>query len=196
MNPVGDPAARPGIPAIALPVVHLAHLVHTNSTNANRNEETPMIGQAICALLILAAIFLVEFTLKVTEMGWVSNLNALMIVLGGTLFATLIAYPKEKLVLTARLLKGAFSGRDEERDEAIQTLVNLARIYRNGDIRNLEKQIPRLPQGLLRVGVELIAYRYSRDEIEQMLRRESLAAYNQYATAHKILHNMAHWPLP
>ncbi|MCE5282160.1 MAG: MotA/TolQ/ExbB proton channel family protein [Deltaproteobacteria bacterium] len=150
-----------------------------------------MIGQALCALLILAAIFLVEFTLKVTEMGWASNLNALMIVLGGTFFATLIAYPREKLVLTARLLKGAFSGREEERGESIQTLVNLARIYRNGDIRNLEKQIPRLPQGLLKVGVELIAYRYSRDEIEQMLRREALATLNQYATAHKILHNMA-----
>jgi chemotaxis protein MotA len=149
-----------------------------------------MIGQALCALLNLAAIFLVEFTLKVTEMGWASNFNALMIVLGGTFFAR-YRLSQGKAGPGGPPAQGALFRPGGRSDEAIQTLVNLARIYRNGDIRNLEKQIPRLPQGLLKVGVELIAYRYSRDEIEQMLRREALATLNQYATAHKILLNMA-----
>ena len=64
-----------------------------------------MLVQAVCSSLILAAIFLLEFNLEVSEMGLAANLNALLIVLGGTLLATLIAYPREKLVATARLLK-------------------------------------------------------------------------------------------
>ena len=42
-----------------------------------------MIVQAVCSSLILAAIFLLEFNLDVSEMGLASNLNALLIVLGG-----------------------------------------------------------------------------------------------------------------
>ena len=54
-----------------------------------------MLVQAVCSSLILVAIFLLEFNLEVSEMGLASNLNALLIVLGGTLLATLIAYPRE-----------------------------------------------------------------------------------------------------
>ena len=80
-----------------------------------------MIVQAVCSFLFLAAIFLLEFNLDVREMGLASNLNALLIVLGGTLFATLIAYPREKLLATAALLKRSFAG-DCETDTTIRTI--------------------------------------------------------------------------
>jgi chemotaxis protein MotA len=149
-----------------------------------------MIVQAVCSFLFLAAIFLLEFNLDVREMGLASNLNALLIVLGGTLFATLIAYPREKLLATAGLLKRSFAG-DDETETTIRTIVNLARIYRNKDIRSLEREVSSLPPGLLRIGVELICYRYSRDNVEQIMQREASAAYNGYVTSHKILHSMA-----
>ncbi|MHB8910084.1 MAG: motility protein A [Syntrophales bacterium] len=149
-----------------------------------------MIGQTICAILSLVAMFLLEFTMDVTEMGVVANLNALMIVLGGTLLATLIAYPREKLVFTAGLLKRSFTG-SVETASTIQAIVNLARIYRKQDIRSLEQEVNHLPPGLLKIGLELIAYKYSRDTIEQILQSESVSEYNRYATAHKILSSMA-----
>ena len=149
-----------------------------------------MLVQAVCSSLILAAIFLLEFNLDVSEMGLVSNLNALLIVLGGTLLATLIAYPREKLVATARLVRKSFAGNGET-DTTIQTIVNLARIYRSKDIRSLEQEVNNLPPGLLRIGVELICYQVTRDNIEQIMQREAAAAYNGYATSHKILHSMA-----
>ncbi len=149
-----------------------------------------MIGQAICSILALIAMFLLEFTMEVKEMGFASNLNALMIVLGGTFFATLIAYPWEKLVSTARLLKKSFAG-SIEIASTIQNIVNLARLYRKNDIRSLEQEVNHLPPGLVKIGVELIAYKYSRDNVEQILRSEAASAYNQYATSHKILSSMA-----
>jgi chemotaxis protein MotA len=149
-----------------------------------------MIVQAIFSLLILVAIFLLEFNLEVREMGLFSNFNALMIVLGGTIFATLIAYPREKLVVTARLLKKSFIGRGEI-ESTIQTIVHLAKIYRKKDIRSLEHELNHLPPGLLRMGVELISYQYTRANIEQAMHREASTTYNEYATSHKILHSMA-----
>jgi chemotaxis protein MotA len=149
-----------------------------------------MIVQAICSFLFLVAIFLLEFNLEVREMGLAANLNALMIVLGGTFFATLIAYPWEKLVYTTGLLKKSFTSGGEI-ESTIRTIVHLARIQRKKDIRSLEQEVNHLPPGLLRIGVELISYQYTRDNIEQIMYREASAAYNQYATSHKILHSMA-----
>lgn len=149
-----------------------------------------MIRQAACSLALLAIIFAVTFNLEVREMGPASNLFALLVVLGGTLAATLIAYPLAKLTWTARLLVQSFTAR-EEMQAAIESIVRLAHIYRSRGIRPLEQEAAKLPPGLLRTGVELIAYHTSRDKIEQTLLKEALCMHSRCETAHKMLHNMA-----
>jgi chemotaxis protein MotA len=168
----------------------MAHFLHLSGQEYTENKRCfPMIVQAVCSSLILVVIFLLEFNLEVGEMGLAANLNALLIVLGGTLCATLIAYPREKLVATAGLLKRSFTG--GEVDTTIQTIVHLARVYRKNDVRSLEREGNNLPPGLLRIGVELICYQVTRDNVEQIMQREAAVAYNRYATSHKILHSMA-----
>ena len=149
-----------------------------------------MIVQVVFSLLLLAAIFGAAFTLEVGELGLASNLNALMIVLGGTLAATLMAYPAQKLLWALQLVKKSFAARGEIA-WTTQTLVNLARIFRKGGIRALERQGNDLPPGMIKTGVELIAYHYNRDKIDQIMHKEALCIYGQYETAHKILTNMA-----
>jgi chemotaxis protein MotA len=149
-----------------------------------------MIRQVILAVLVSIGIFLLAFHIEVGGMGIGSNLNALMIVLGGTLSATLIAYPWKRLLWTGQLLKKAFQPRDDG-EWTINTLVSLAKIYRQGGIRALEAQGNRLQGGLIRTAVELITYQCSRDKIEQLLQKEVQLTCNQYEMAHKILHNMA-----
>jgi len=58
-----------------------------------------MIGQAVCSLLILISIFFLTINLDVKEMGLLSNLSALLVVLEGTFAATLIAYPLKKTAM-------------------------------------------------------------------------------------------------
>jgi chemotaxis protein MotA len=159
-------------------------------TQECRTEEILMIAQVLISILLLGAIFGAAFTLEVEELGLASNLNALMIVLGGTVAATLIAYPVQKLLWTFQLVKKSFRVR-EEVAWTTQTLVNLARIFRKGGIRALEQQGNGLPPGMIKTGVELIAYHYNREKIDQILHKEALCIYSQYETAHKILTNMA-----
>ena len=40
-----------------------------------------------------------------------------------------------------------------------------------------------IPDGLLKTGVELIAFNYTRDKVEQILQKEAQMACGQYETA-------------
>jgi len=149
-----------------------------------------MIPQLIFSILLSVAIFFAAFHLKVGEMGLGSNLNALMIVLGGTFAATLMAYPWKKVTWTLQILKRAFLGRNEI-DWTIKTIVDLARAYRHGGIRTLEQQGEKLSPGLLKTSIELMAFHCSREKIEQIVQKEAQLTSVQYETAYKILYNMA-----
>jgi len=149
-----------------------------------------MILQLIFSILLSITIFFVAFNLEVGEIGLASNLNALMIVLGGTFAATLIAYPWKKVTWTLQLLKKAFLSQDEI-DWTIKTLVDMARAYRQGGIRTLEQKGENLPQGLLKSSIELIVINCSKEKIEQIAQKEAQLTYGQYETAYKILYNMA-----
>lgn len=149
-----------------------------------------MIIQAIGSFLILVGIFLLSFHLEVQELGVASNFNAILIVLGGTFFATLLAYPARKLWLTVQFLKQSFEG-DREIRWTIDTLVRLARVHKKGGILALEREGDKLPSGLVNTGVGLIAYNFSRGNVEQILHKEALFTYSQYETAYKILCSMA-----
>jgi chemotaxis protein MotA len=149
-----------------------------------------MVPQIILSLLISAAMFILTFNLEVGKMGLGANLNALMIVLGGTVSATLFAYPWAKLVWSAHLLRRAFGSKDEVA-WTIDTIVQLARTYRKNGIRMLEETAATIPDRILRTGIELIAYQYTKDRIEQLLAKEAQLTYTQYETAYKIFYNMA-----
>lgn len=149
-----------------------------------------MIPQLIFSIILSIMIFFMAFNLKVEEMGLASNLNALMIVLGGTFAATLIAYPWKKITWTLHLLKKAFLAQDEI-DWTIRKIVELARAYRQGGIRTLEQQGEELSPGLLKNSIELMAFQCSREKIEQIVQKEAQLTYVQYETGYKILYSMA-----
>jgi len=149
-----------------------------------------MIIQAVCSFFILVGIFLLSFNLEVQELGVASNLNAIMIVFGGTFFATLLAYPISKIWMTVQFLKQSFEGNKELR-WTISTLVKLSRVYKKDGIRALEREGEELPAGLVKTGAGLISFNFSRLNVEQILHKEALFTYSQYETAYKILCSMA-----
>jgi chemotaxis protein MotA len=150
-----------------------------------------MVWQITISVLLLTGIFFLSFNLDTGGMGLVSNLNALMIVIGGTICATLMTYPMKKLVWALQILKKSLGPR-EKGDGLIQAVVRLSRHYRGGwDIRHLEQQMKDLPPGLLKTGVGLIAYQYDRDKSQQVLHQEALCIRSQYESAGNILHNIA-----
>ncbi len=149
-----------------------------------------MIPQLLLSILLSILIFFIALNLKFEEIGLASNLNALMIVLGGTFAATLMAYPWRKIVWTFGILKKAFR-QEEDVDSTIKTIVDLTRAYRQGGIRTLEQKGEELPPGLLKNSVELMAFQCPREKIEQVVQKESQLTCLQYESGYKILYSMA-----
>ena len=90
-----------------------------------------MVGQMIISGPLLVAIILLNFGLENGGTGWVSNLNALILVLGGTFCYALMTYPRKKLIWTFRVVKRSFCSSDEVQG-IIQTVADLARQYQGG----------------------------------------------------------------
>jgi chemotaxis protein MotA len=149
-----------------------------------------MVPQIIFSILLSVTIFLLAFNLEFEKIGIASNLSALLIVLGGTLAATLIAYPWRRLIWTAHLLQKAFLSVNEI-DWTRKTIVTLARAYRKDGIRVLERMGEKLPSGYLQTAVELISYNYTKNEIEHILQKEAHIIFGQYEASDKIICSMA-----
>ena len=151
-----------------------------------------MSGQILFSGFFIVLIGLFAFDLQSGGLGWIINVNALLIVLGGTFFVSLIIYPWRKIIWMFRFI-GQTMDSKEKIQQTIQFIVGLARSYRKEwSIRSLERQAEGLPAGLLRKGVDLIVLRYGRDEIQQALRREGSHLNSQIEASRKILHTMAH----
>ncbi|HPJ96288.1 MAG TPA: MotA/TolQ/ExbB proton channel family protein [Syntrophales bacterium] len=149
-----------------------------------------MVPQIITALILISGIFFLAFSVSVEKMGLIANLNALLIVLGGTFAATMMVYPWKRLLWTAKILKRTLDDRNQT-EWTIGMMIQMARTYRTSGIRALEKLGDAIPEGLLKTGIELIAYQYSKEKIEQIMAKETMLNYRQYDTAYKVLYNMA-----
>jgi chemotaxis protein MotA len=147
--------------------------------------------QIVFSSVLLTSIFMLSFNHDAGGVGLVSNLMALAFVVGGTLAIALMVYPWKRLVWTARMVKKTFHPLDKP-NATILAIVHLARSYRQGwDIRNLERQGKDLPPGLLKTGVELIACRYDRNKMKQVLYQEATSVLEQYENAVKMIHNLS-----
>lgn len=149
-----------------------------------------MIPQLVLSVLLSILILFTAFNLKFEDIGLASNLHALLMVLGGTFAATLMAYPWRKILWTFGLLKKAFRPK-EDIDATIGIIVGLGRAYRQGGIRTLEQQGEQLSAGLLKNSIELMAFQCPREKIEQIVQKEGQLMSLQYETGYKILHSMA-----
>jgi len=149
-----------------------------------------MILQLIFSVLLSFVIFFIAFNAKTGQTVLACNMKALLVVLGGTFAATLIAYPWRKLTWTFQLLKKAFLTKDEI-DWTITNIVDLARTYRHDGIRALEQQANRLSTGFLKDSIHLVSFQCSREKIEQIVQKEAQLTYVGYETGYRILYNMA-----
>lgn len=84
------------------------------------------------------------------------SLNSLMIVLGGTMAATLVSYSLEKIMNVVKLLGIAFSSKELKPGTTIQTLVSFAEKARREGLLALEDEVAGLDNEFLKKGIQLV----------------------------------------
>jgi len=79
----------------------------------------------IAGLVICIALFLTGFLIP-GNAGLYMNLSGFLIVMGGTLGATLLSYNMDRIEILIKVLKTAYSTRTKDPGEVVKILVGLA----------------------------------------------------------------------
>ena len=122
--------------------------------------------------------------------GMIFNLDAFLIVAGGTILAVFVGFPFKRVKDTASDISDAFKDR-MNRDQVINSIVNMARVFRKGDIRNTENRIAELQDPFLKRGLNLLINRNDDDTIINILEREMMIRMINYNLSQNLLKTIA-----
>lgn len=93
---------------------------------------------------------------------------SLMIVLGGTIAATAIAFPLAEVLRLVANLKAVFSGEHVKNAEVLEEIVTMADVSRKGTVE-LEKSIDSVKNPFFRDGIQMIVDGLGEDDIRNIL---------------------------
>ena len=89
------------------------------------------------------------------ELFWIYNFNSILIVLGGTLAATLVALPLNAVGNIFNILKKVFIGEQYDYIGTIDEIVEKAQKSRKDGLLSLEADLPNMKAGFFKNGIEL-----------------------------------------
>lgn len=127
--------------------------------------------------LILGAVIavsLVSFALTVFKdigISMIFNLDAFLIVTGGTTLALFVGFPFERIRNTLYDIRNAYSGQID-RESVIRDILDISKTYMRISIRNLEDKIKSIDDDFLRLGAKLLINNYGGHDIKNIMERE------------------------
>ena len=109
------------------------------------------------AVGLLAGIFIVSIGIvgNSGELYWFVNGTSLLVVLGGTLSATLVNYSMKSLLGVLQVLKKVFIRESYEYQLVIKEIVKKAELARKSGLISLENELNKIDDKFLRNGIEL-----------------------------------------
>jgi chemotaxis protein MotA len=121
----------------------------------------------VCTVLLLA--FMITIRALGSSLALIFDLPSLLMVLGGTLVATMISQSRRAVFSLLCSLPHKLAEPAEERQEILRSLLQLADYYRRSDIRGAETVVKALPASFLQTGLYLVIDRYSKDHLIRIL---------------------------
>jgi chemotaxis protein MotA len=116
-------------------------------------------------LMILA----VTATVSHEHLATLFNLPGLLMVLGGTLAATLVSRPAGDVVRVLKSLRTLLHDHDVSIDDELNQLLNVAHWHRAGNITAAEQAVDQVGDPLLRTGAQLVIDREPLDDIVKVM---------------------------
>ena len=143
-----------------------------------------LVGVIAGIIFVLISIFLGG------EITGFINAPSVMIVIGGTIAATLINFPLSRVLDVANIVKKAFLHKDESTVDIIDTLVGLAERARREGILAIEKSIYDLEDPFMRDGMQLAVDGSEPEVIRAILESELINLEGRHKTGQSVLHAM------
>lgn len=118
------------------------------------------------------------------------NLDALLIISSGTLIGLLVGFPLKRIKAVFTHIKEAFRDRGD-REELLQSILIIARIYKKGNIQELERRLGQVRDDFFRLGINLLINHHPVAAIKEILEREMVLRAVDYNLSQNILKTLA-----
>lgn len=118
------------------------------------------------------------------------NAPAFLLVMGGTLGATTLSFPMERIKALPSILRNAFITRDEDYEGVIRTLVGFAERARREGLLVLEEELRREKNPFLRKGVQLSIDGTDPEVVREILETEINSLQDRHAQGANVLLSM------
>jgi len=147
-------------------------------------DVTTFIGILIAGSLVVSAI------LMGGSGSWFVNYPSLMIVLGGTIGATLLNYPLHQVMLVFKIAKNAFLHKAQSPNELISLIVDFSKKARREGILSFESQINEIEDEFLTKGLQLAIDGMESQAIEEIMSTEIQFAEERHKLGAEIFETM------
>ncbi len=141
---------------------------------------------------ITFTIILISFVFTIFKdisISTILNLDALMIVVGGTLISLLVGFPMKRISETINDVISSFSGQKEK--DTLKDIVDISRIYGKASVRAVETRIGEINDKFLRLGLNLLINGHAKKELSEIMKREVMIRTMHYNFSQNLLNTAA-----
>jgi len=136
--------------------------------------------------LIVASIFL-----SAVQPGVYVNGPGLLVVIGGTMAATLVSFPMQELQRVSKGIALVFRQEEYSIREDVGEIANAARLRMRGDFARIEDQLNRIENPFLRTAIQLVADGTPQEEIMSMLNWRVRRLQEREKAEARVFHTMS-----
>ena len=144
----------------------------------------------LSAFLVISSLLFVFTIFNGIGISMIFNLDAFLIVIGGTTIAMFLGFPVNRIRITANEIIDAFSIQ-RSRDSVIEDILVVSRMYGKTDIRTLENRIKYFDDSFLKMGANLLINDHSRKELKNIMEREMMLRLINFNFSQNVLRTVA-----
>ena len=140
----------------------------------------------------IAGLFLITVAIiRGGDAGIFLNINSALIVLGGALSTSFIAFPSKKVLGMVPIVRNAFKPNVYEPEDYVDDITRLAAVYRSRGMKQLENEESKVDNRFLKNGIAMIVDGYNAKEIHELMERELSAMLERHNTGIKVIRFIA-----
>ncbi|MBF0343886.1 MAG: MotA/TolQ/ExbB proton channel family protein [Nitrospirae bacterium] len=148
-------------------------------------------ARLLTGVLMVAILTVVLVSLfKGMGLNMLLNVDAFVIVIGGTFVGTLIGFPMRRIKSTAVNVINSFMEKSDK-DYIIREIQECALINRDSGLRILEDKVIEIKDDFLRLGMNLVVNSYSDNAIRDIMEREMTNKLLNFSSSQNVLKTIA-----
>ncbi|MBS4536045.1 flagellar motor protein [Clostridium sp. D2Q-14] len=140
---------------------------------------------------VVGLVFIIFSILLSGKLSAFLNAPSIMIVLGGTVAATLVSFPLKKVVTSIKIAKHAFTDKRIDESSMIEEIIKLANIARKEGLLALEDAAENLNDDFLKKGILLIVDGTDPELVRNILETELVFVEERHKEGQGIFETMA-----